>query len=91
MRVWSAFGRFSCPGFVHLGVSAARSDPLLSVFAPFSYHGLVRFWAFQLSRSGPLLGVSALTVWSAVGRSSCHGLVHFWAFQLSRSGPLLGV
>ena len=42
------------------------------MFGRFSRHGLVRFWAFLLSRSGPLMGVSTVTVWSVFGRFDCH-------------------
>ena len=112
VRVWSAF-QLSRSGPL-LGVSAVTAWTafwafLLSRFYFncyglacfcffFSCHGLVRCWAFKRSRSGPLLGVLAVTLWSALACFCCHGLVRFSAFlavmiwcAFGRSGPLLGV
>ena len=67
-----------------LGVLAVRVWPAV---VRFSRHGLVRFWAFQLSGSGPFLGIVAVSLvdWSVLAVTVWSVFV---AFQPSRSGPL---
>ena len=49
-------------------------------------HGLVRFFVFSLSLSGPLLCFSTVAVLTVFGVFHCHCLVHVWGSGVSRSG-----
>ena len=89
VTVWSVVEVFHCHGLVHFWGSGV-SRPLL-VFLTVASGLLLGFWLVLVSRSGPLLGFIAVTVWSAFGVLECHGLVRCWWFSLSRSGPLFGV